>query len=85
MLLAHLSPLASSLFSLLVIGSLLLAFVMLGSRWLKDYLLAFTAESWLIALLSGTVGSVGSQIEKVRAEARAEHGWVMDTYLLRRP
>lgn len=27
-------------------------FVMLGSRWLKDYLLAFTAESWLIALLS---------------------------------
>ena len=36
-------------------------------------------------LLSGTVGSVGSQIEKVRAEARAEHGWVMDTYLLRRP
>jgi precorrin-6A synthase len=36
-------------------------------------------------LLSGTVGSIGSQIEKVRAEARAEHGWIMDTYLLRRP
>ena len=36
-------------------------------------------------LLSGTVGSVGSQIEKVRAEARAEHGWIMDTYLLRQP
>lgn len=59
MLLAHLTPLASSLFSLLAIGSLLLAFVMLGSRWLKDYLLAFTAESWLIALLSGTVGYYG--------------------------
>jgi precorrin-6A synthase len=36
-------------------------------------------------LLSGTVGSVGPQIEKVRAEARAEHGWIMDTYLLRQP
>lgn len=63
MLLAHLSPLAASLFSLLVIGSLLLAFVMLGSRWLKDYLLAFTAESWLIALLSGTVGYYGNYHE----------------------
>jgi hydrogenase-4 component E len=63
MVLAHLSPLASSLFSLLAIGSLLLAFVMLGSRWLKDYLLAFTAESWLIALLSGTVGYYGNYHE----------------------
>jgi hydrogenase-4 component E len=60
MLLAHLSPLAASLFSLLAIGSLLLAFVMLGSRWLKDYLYAFTAESWLIAGLSGTVGYYGN-------------------------
>ncbi|PRZ46785.1 hydrogenase-4 component E [Paraburkholderia fungorum] len=63
MLLAHLSPLAASLFSLLAIGSLLLAFVMLGSRWLKDYLLAFTAEAWLIALLSGTVGYYGNYHE----------------------
>ncbi|WP_235025881.1 hydrogenase [Caballeronia arationis] len=36
---------------------------MLGSRWLKDYLLAFTAESWLIALLSGTVGYYGNYHE----------------------
>jgi precorrin-6A synthase len=36
-------------------------------------------------LLSGTVGSIGSQIEKARGEARAEHGWIMDTYLLRQP
>lgn len=63
MLLAHLSPLAASLFSLLAIGSLLLAFVMLGSRWLKDYLLAFTAQSWLIAILSGTVGYYGNYHE----------------------
>ena len=38
---SHLTPLASSLFSLLAIISLVLVFVMLGSRWLKDYLLAF--------------------------------------------
>ena len=53
---AHLDPLAASLFSLLAIASLLLSFVMLGSRWLKDYLLAFTMQSWLIALLSAAVG-----------------------------
>jgi hydrogenase-4 component E len=60
MLIAHLDPLASSLFSLFAIGSLLLAFVMLGSRWLKDYLIAFTAESWLIAALSAAVGYYGN-------------------------
>jgi len=63
MLVAHLDPLAASLFSLLAIGSLLLSFVMLGSRWLKDYLLAFTAESWLIALLSAAVGYYGNYHE----------------------
>ena len=36
-------------------------------------------------LLSGTVGSVGPEIERVRAQARADKGWIMDTYLLRRP
>ena len=36
-------------------------------------------------LVSGTVGEVGEQIAKVRAEARARHGWIMDTYLLRSP
>jgi len=59
MLAAHLPPLAVSLFSLLAIASLLLAFVMLGSRWLKDYLLAFAAQSWLIALLSASIGYYG--------------------------
>jgi hydrogenase-4 component E len=49
-------PLAGSLFSLLVIMSLLLSFVMLGSRWLKNYLYAFAAQSWSIAFLSATVG-----------------------------
>ena len=32
---------------------------MLGSRWLKDYLYAFAAQSWLIALLSAAVGYYG--------------------------
>ena len=59
MLIEHLSPLASSLFSLMAIASLLLSFVMLGSRWLKNYLYAFAAESWIIAALSATVGYYG--------------------------
>ncbi|HUK09003.1 MAG TPA: hydrogenase [Stellaceae bacterium] len=63
MLVQHLSPLASSLFSLLAIASLLLSFVMLGSRWLKNYLYAFAAESWAIAALSATVGYYGNYPE----------------------
>ncbi len=53
---AQLSPLAASVFSLLTIVSLLLAFVMLGSRWLDNYLYAFAAECWVIAALSASVG-----------------------------
>jgi precorrin-6A synthase len=34
-------------------------------------------------LMSGTVGDVGERIAAVRAEARAQHGWIMDIYLLR--
>jgi precorrin-6A synthase len=34
-------------------------------------------------LVSGTVGEVGNKIAELRAEARARHGWIMDTYLLR--
>ena len=63
MLIQNLSPLASSLFSLLVIASLLLSFVMLGSRWLKNYLYAFAAESWAIAALSAVVGYYGNYPE----------------------
>jgi len=56
MLLAHLGPLAASIFSLIAIASLLLSFVMLGSRTLRHYLYAFGAQSWLIAILSASVG-----------------------------
>lgn len=34
-------------------------------------------------LVSGTVGEVGERITALRADARARHGWIMDTYLLR--
>jgi hydrogenase-4 component E len=63
MLAAHLSPLAASVFSLIAIASLLLAFVMLGSRWLRHYLYAFTAQSWLIGILSASVGYYGNYPE----------------------
>jgi len=63
MLIQHLGPIASSLFSLLAIASLLLSFVMLGSRWLKNYLYAFATESWVIAALSATIGYYGNYPE----------------------
>lgn len=59
MLLERLDPLAASIFSSLAIASLLLSFVMLGSRWLKNYLFAFGAESMVIAALSAAVGYYG--------------------------
>ncbi|MFE4337151.1 precorrin-6A synthase (deacetylating), partial [Streptomyces sp. NPDC056831] len=34
-------------------------------------------------LISGPLDEVSDRIRQVRAEARAEHGWIMDTYLLR--
>jgi hydrogenase-4 component E len=59
----QLSPLASSLLSLTAIASLLLAFVMLGSRWLNNYLYAFAAESWVIAGLAAVVAVSGNYPE----------------------
>lgn len=34
--------------------------------------------------LSGALNEVGEQIIQTRADARADHGWIMDIYLLRR-
>ena len=34
-------------------------------------------------LAAGTVGADGERIAALRADARARHGWIMDTYLLR--
>jgi precorrin-6A synthase len=36
-------------------------------------------------LVSGRVAEVADEIRRVRRDARARKGWVMDTYLLRRP
>jgi precorrin-6A synthase len=35
--------------------------------------------------IRGRVGDVADRIVEARAEAKAEHGWIMDAYLLRRP
>ena len=35
-------------------------------------------------LISGPLAEVADQITATRAELRARHGWIMDTYLLRR-
>lgn len=35
-------------------------------------------------LISGPLGEVADEITKTRARLRAEHGWIMDSYLLRR-
>lgn len=36
-------------------------------------------------LVSGKLADVAPQIQAVRSDARARKGWIMDTYLLRRP
>ncbi len=59
MLIFHLDPLASALFSLLAIMALVLSFVMLGSHWLKNHVYAFAAESWVIAAISTSIGFYG--------------------------
>jgi hydrogenase-4 component E len=56
MFLAHVNSLQASIFSSLAVLSLLLTFVMLGSRWLRNYVYAFAVQSWLIAALSASVG-----------------------------
>jgi precorrin-6A synthase len=35
-------------------------------------------------LVAGAVGAVKDEIARVRAEAQQRHGWIMDTYLIRR-
>ncbi|WP_298354783.1 precorrin-6A synthase (deacetylating) [Rhodoblastus sp.] len=35
-------------------------------------------------LVAGKLSEVGGEIERIRSEAREKHGWIMDTYLLRK-
>jgi hydrogenase-4 component E len=85
MLAAHLPPLAGSLFSLLAITSLLLAFVMLGSRWLYEYMIAFAVQSWLIAILSAAVAYYGGypELYGIAALTAFFRGLVLPYLLLR--
>jgi hydrogenase-4 component E len=85
MLAAHLPPLAGSLFSLLAITSLLLAFVMLGSRWLYEYMIAFAVQSWLIALLSAAIAYYGGypELYGIAALTALFRGLVLPYLLLR--
>lgn len=36
-------------------------------------------------LVAGKLSDVKDEIDKIRAEKRAQNGWIMDTYLLRKP
>jgi precorrin-6A synthase len=35
-------------------------------------------------ILSGPLAEVGAAVVAARAEARAKHGWIMDSYILKR-
>jgi precorrin-6A synthase len=35
-------------------------------------------------ILSGTLAEIGTKIVDMRAEARARHGWIMDSYIIKR-
>lgn len=41
-----------------------------------------TADEILVA---GPVGEVQGEIDRKRSEAQARHGWIMDTYMIRKP
>ena len=36
-------------------------------------------------VISGRLGEIRDQIAETRKAARERHGWIMDTYLLRKP
>ena len=59
------------------------AFEALPPEGLHIYWAAFLGMPMQIAL-SGPLHQVGPEILRLRAKARADHGWIMDTYLLRR-
>ena len=63
MLAAHLDPLAASVFSLIAIASLLLAFVMLGSRWLRQLSVRVRRRIVADPALSAAVGFYGNYPE----------------------
>jgi precorrin-6A synthase len=59
------------------------AFSSLASEQLDIYWGAYVGTEDEI-LISGPVGEVAEEIERLRREARERKGWIMDSYLLRR-
>lgn len=59
------------------------AFLNLLDEDLDIYWGAYVGTDFEI-LVSGPLSEVADEIARVRAEARARHGWIMDTYLLMR-
>lgn len=60
-----------------------------GAAWLEhadpeeEILWGAYLGAELQVLRRGTVGAVGEEIAELKARLRAEHGWIMDIYLLR--
>ncbi|HEY5225638.1 MAG TPA: precorrin-6A synthase (deacetylating), partial [Methylovirgula sp.] len=59
------------------------AFKRVAPAGLKIYWGAYLGTEAEI-LVSGKLSEVLQDIERIRSKARAEHGWIMDTYLLRK-
>lgn len=59
------------------------SFQTLSSKDITIYWTAYAGMKNEISI-SGTLSSVSDQIIQARAKARADHGWIMDIYLLRR-
>ncbi len=59
------------------------AFTELAAEGLDIYWGAYLGTEHQL-LISGPLAERSSEIERVRNAARAEHGWIMDTYLLRK-
>ena len=58
----------------------------LGSSGMADVVIVMlTLPDWLAGVLvSGALADVAPRILQQRQSARAAHGWIMDTYLLRK-
>ena len=60
-----------------------------GAAWLEhadpeeEILWGAFLGTELETLRRGRVGDVGEEIAELKKELRAEHGWIMDIYLLR--
>jgi hydrogenase-4 component E len=52
----HLSPMATSIFGLIITLIILLSFVMIGSRYVINHIISFTIQAWLLAATALMIG-----------------------------